>query len=100
MYLSQAVVRPGWSRDPIKRSGLICSNLPKRSAAAPSLRSEVSLASAISCFKLETLKDAATPKSSTSPKLVHKLQSPCSQKKKEQKENKEFSPLVDKPAPL
>jgi hypothetical protein len=43
---------------------------------------------------------AATPKSSTSPKLVHKLQSPCSQKKKEQKENEEFSPLVDKLAPL
>jgi hypothetical protein len=43
---------------------------------------------------------AATPKSSTSPKLVHKLQSPCSQKKKEQKENEESPPLVDKPAPL
>jgi hypothetical protein len=42
---------------------------------------------------------STTPKASTSARLVHKLQSPCSQKKKEQKENEELSPVVDKPAP-
>jgi hypothetical protein len=40
----------------------------------------------------------ATPKGSTSSKLVHNPQSPYSQKKKDQKENQEPSPVMDKPA--
>jgi hypothetical protein len=41
---------------------------------------------------------AASPKRSTSSKLVHNPQSRYSQKKKDQKENQEPSPVVDKPA--
>ena len=41
---------------------------------------------------------STTPKESTTPKLVHNSKSRCSQKKKEQKENEESSPLMDKSA--
>jgi hypothetical protein len=70
MFPQPAGIRLGWLRAPIKRSGLICSNLPKLGDAAPSLGSEVFFS-----FILATNKDGGVAQK------IHLIQA-CSQPSK------------------